>query len=241
MDNKNSYFYISGFISLSLFIFFLVLFVLLVASPNNIQNFAMKKDNYISVSIDIPDIKQTSSEKNIKQPVIESTQTPKKSEDVNVDDLFSDVWTKSVKKSKQKPKKVDTRRFIELQKKIRKSKNKEVESLSKKVKSIENKKLDIENTSTSTALEVNEYLAKIQAIVYDNFYPPQNSHGNSVKAVIVLSSIGKVDDFRIFTYSSNTELNRECDKIKERLMSVVFPQHPDNVSGAYKITLTSKE
>ena len=101
--------------------------------------------------------------------------------------------------------------------------------------------MDTKSSKTSTASEVNEYLAKIQALVYEYFYPPQNSQGNSVKAVIELSAIGKVYDFRILRYSSNSELNSECDKIKERLSTVVFPKNPDNTSGTYIIILTSKE
>ena len=93
----------------------------------------------------------------------------------------------------------------------------------------------------STANVVNEYLAKIQALVYDNFIPPQNSQGHSVRAVIELSSIGKVMDFRILNYSANSSLNNECDKIKERLMGVLFPANPENRSGSYIIMLTSKE
>ena len=84
-------------------------------------------------------------------------------------------------------------------------------------------------------------MAIIQALVYKHFFPPQNSQGYSVKAVIVLSAIGKVMDFRILNYSSNNNLNDECDKVKNRLMGVVFPINPQNKSGNYIIILTSKE
>ena len=95
--------------------------------------------------------------------------------------------------------------------------------------------------SASTANEVNEYLAKIQAIVYQYFYPPDNSQGNSIRAVIKLSSIGKVIDFRILNYSGNDSLNKECDKIKERLISVMFPINPKSKTESYTIILKSEE
>ncbi len=93
----------------------------------------------------------------------------------------------------------------------------------------------------STANAVNEYLAKIQALVYENFVPPPNSQGHTVKAVIELSAIGKVMDFRILTYSANSSLNDECDKIRDRLIGVLFPANPQNKSGSYIVMLTSKE
>jgi len=70
--------------------------------------------------------------------------------------------------------------------------------------------------NTSSANEVNEYFAKIQALVYEYFEPPQNSQGYSVRAVIELSALGKFIDFRILDYSANIALNEECDKIKDR-------------------------
>lgn len=241
MDKNNSYFYVSGFISLSLFIFFLVLFMYMVTSSEKVKIFAMKKDNYISVSIDMPKIEQKSTKESVSEPEIKKSEAPKKIEEVDIDNLFSDVWTKSIKTPSQKPKTVDIRRLHEIKKPISKSENNKVESLSKKVDRIETNNIEQESLKSSTALEVNEYLAKIQALVYEYFYPPQNSQGNSVEAVIELSSIGRVYDFRILRYSSNTELNNECDKIKDRLKNVIFPQNPENNSGVYTIILKSEE
>ena len=106
---------------------------------------------------------------------------------------------------------------------------------------INTKEMSDEASSESKAFEVNEYLAKIQALVYKYFYPPANSQGNTVKAVITLSAIGKVQDFRILNYSVNKSLNDECDKVKNRLLNVVFPKNPQHVSGTYTIILTAKE
>ncbi|WP_229855106.1 TonB C-terminal domain-containing protein [Candidatus Sulfurimonas marisnigri] len=213
----------------------------MVTSSDKVKAFSIKKDNYISVSIDMPKIEQKSSEKIVSEPVIKKSETSKKNEELDIDNLFSNVWTKSLKKPQQKPKIVDIRRLHEIKKPISKAENNSVESLSKKVDKIETNKIEQENLKSSTALEVNEYLAKIQALVYEYFYPPQNSQGNSVEAVIELSSIGRVYDFRILRYSSSTELNSECDKINSRLRSVIFPKNPDNSSGTYTIILRSEE
>jgi len=238
MVNNNSYFYISGFISISLFIFFasLVIFMLFSSSKDDI--YALKKDNYISISLEVPKL-QTSAKKSVVTPIKE--QSIVEPSDINIDDLFSDVWTKNIKKKKKIKKKIDNKRLQEIGKQSKKiDKNSVKEVLKKTINSNAVEKSD-NSQKISTANVVNEYLAKIQALVYDNFIPPQNSQGHSVRAVIELSSIGKVMDFRILNYSANSSLNNECDKIKQRLMGVLFPANPENRSGSYIIMLTSKE
>jgi len=241
MVNNNSYFYYSGFIAISLFSFFVSLALFLMLSSDKIKTFALKKDNYISVSIDMSVSQAKKTLNSIDKPVIEEKVAPKKPKDVNIDNLFSDIWTKKIKAPKKVIKKENTRRLQEIQKKIQKVDNKKNKSVSELFKNISTAEKSKKSSKASTALEVNEYLAKIQALVYKHFFPPQNSQGNSVKAVIELSAIGKVQDFRILNYSASTELNNECDNIKSRLINVVFPKNPDNNSGSYTISLTSKE
>lgn len=208
----------------------------MMLSSDKVKYFALKKDNYISVSINM-----ASANKSVKKPSVQKNAAPVEKKDLNIDNLFNSVWTQSIKPSKEVEKKVNNKRLLEIQRKIDTSDEKSVDSISEKLKSIDRSKPGEQESKASTATEVNEYLAKIQALVYEYFFPPQNSQGNSVEAVIELSAIGKVNDFRILRYSANSELNSECDKIRQRLMRVVFPEHPDNRSGIYKITLTSKE
>ena len=213
----------------------------MLVSTDKDKNFAIKKDNYISVSIVMPKVVSSSAKKSVQKKIKQESVTPQKTKEINIDNLFNDVWTKSIKTAEKKVKKTNNRRLQEIQKKIKKSAKNIVEPISKKIIHTDAPKVSDKSSKTSTATEVNEYLAKIQALVYEYFYPPQNSQGNSVEAIIELSSIGNVYDFRILRYSSNSELNSECDKIKDRLISVVFPKNPDNSSGMYKIILTSKE
>ncbi|MCF6339645.1 MAG: TonB C-terminal domain-containing protein [Sulfurimonas sp.] len=244
MNKEKYYFYVSGFISLSLFFFFLIISLYMLVSTDKTHIFAIKKDNFISVSIEIPEIMTRSIKKNKPKEVVEKTITPIKSKDINIDNLFNDVWTKSIKKSKRVEEKVNNnnnRRLQEIQKKISKSNENKVKLISKKINTNDVLKVSDKTVKTSTAHEVNEYLAKIQALVYEHFFPPQNTQGNSVKAIIELSSLGKMYDFRILTYSSNSELNKECDKIKKRLINIIFPKKPSSSFGPYTIILKSKE
>ncbi len=211
-------------------------------TPKFKKTFALKKDNYISVSL-VPKKIQKSEPKEIKTtptPSIVTPSTPStQTSEVDIDDLFSDVWTKKITTKKPK-KKINNQRIKDIQKKIvikkdnLSQKHIDKDKISKLLKSKDSK-----NTKSSTASEVNEYLAKIQAIVYNHFMPPANSEGHTVRAVIELSAIGKMIDFRIIRYSSNEALNDECDRIKARLVGVLFPINPDNKPLIKQINITS--
>ena len=238
MVNSTKYFYLSGLISLSLFFIFISLFVVMMLHSNKLPQYALKKDDFISITITQPKTRKKLNKKKVlkkikkvNKKVTKPIVDPAPSDELSIDDLFSDVKTKTLKIQKHKVKTINTNRLQEISKKISTAQENEV-------KQIEQIK---EQLSQSSATEVNEYLAKIQLQVYDSFYPPPNSQGHTVKAIIELDALGKVLDFRILTYSDNAALNAECDKIKERLMGINFPINPDNRSGSYIINLTAKE
>jgi len=240
MAENRTLFFLSGFFSISLFTLFLALFVNMMLSSNLPKTFALKKDDFISVSIEMPTakIKKTKAVASTPQ-VVESLPISEEAE-IDIDDLFSDVWTKKIKKVKPKAKEVNKRVLDEIQKKSKIKTDTQTQSIVEKINDMDSSKQDNNTTqSSSTANEVNEYLAKIHGIIYKYFYPPENSQGHTVKAVIVLSAIGKVMDFRILTYSANGELNQECDKIKARLKGVMFPSNPDNRSFTRAINIIS--
>ncbi|MDD5156538.1 TonB C-terminal domain-containing protein [Sulfurimonas sp.] len=255
MDRESFYFYASGVLSLLLFFISILFFLVAVNQSSKVEIFALTKNEYISISM------ETSTDNNVKkeevaekEEIVEKSEIkPKeevaknsieeknnnevKKEKFDVNDLFSDVKTKKIQKYEEKKEPIQ-KKNLEIEKKINPSIENKTDSISEKIKTIkaENKN----QKSTSSAPEVNEYLAKIQAIVYQHFNPPKNSQGKRVKAIVELNQIGKVLDFRIISYSSNAELNSECDKIKNRLANVVFPENPDNKSGIYTIILISE-
>jgi len=240
MDNSK-FFYLGGILSLSLFFFFVILFSYILFNAINKKSFGLKKENYVSVSIVLPPIqKQTKEKKQYHQKTSDSVAmlTTKKIKDLDVNDLFSDVWTQKIK-HKQKKKKINAKRLAQLQKKIKKTKDNNVKSL---VEKIETNKYNSYNESlSSSAQEVNEYLAKIQALVYESFHVPPNTEGNSLKTVIKLDPLGKVLDFRVLQYSNNDALNKEVDRMKSRLIHVIFPKNPNNKTTNTVVVLISKE
>ena len=222
MDNKDTfYFYISGLISFSLFAIVLFSFFYMMFSKVKINSYALKKDNFISISLETPKVKNTTVVKQEKTKVKEEIETSSKviSENIDVNDLFNDVWAKKIVPKKKKIKPKNTKRLMEIQKTIKKVKNNQVKSISKELEKIDKINNDKFSKASSSANEVNEYLAKIQALVYKYFHVPPNTEGNSVKTVIELNALGKVIDFRVLNYSNNQALNDEVDRIKKRLQN----------------------
>jgi len=238
MDNQK-YFYVSGFISLSLFGFFLSMFVIILFKVHDIKTYGMKKENYISVSIKLTPQKK-SSNKAVSAPSKMESTSKAKNKNINVNSLFDDVWTQKIKHKKIQKEK-NSKRINEIQKQLKLKKSNDVKSIQDTMNKFANNQDNSKDDASSTANEVNEYLAKIQAIVYDHFNVPQNSEGNSVKTVIELDAFGKVLDFRVLNYSSSVALNEEADKIKERLKNVVFPINPEGKITKTIVILVSKE
>ncbi|QFR49000.1 hypothetical protein FJR48_04380 [Sulfurimonas lithotrophica] len=243
VKDNNYYFYLSGFISLSLFFLVTATFIYMLFRDVKIKSYALDKKEFISVSLNT--VVSIPKKNNLPNTIEEDITVPiQKEENINIDDLFSDVSTKEITKRKTKSKQIDSKRYNEIAKKVKKSKKKDVESISEKVKSIESNELakqsDI-SSSDSSADEVNEYLAKIQATIYNHFNPPQNTQGKSAEVVIELSSIGKMLDFRVLTYSDNESFNDELKKIKKRLQSVIFPKNPNNENYRLRTIIISKE
>ena len=106
-------------------------------SSNKINSFALQKDNYISISLDIslPQIKTYTKNIKTKTEVNDAVVLP--DQEVDVDNLFSDVWTKSIKIKKQKKKKTDNKRLQEIQKRVKTITDNDVKDISEIVKNID--------------------------------------------------------------------------------------------------------
>jgi protein TonB len=236
MDKNSNYFILSGLISFSLFFIIITLFIMMMFTNKKVELYALNKDKFISISIVTPKKKSKATSQLSSAP----TAAKSISHDINVNDLFSKVWTRKIS-TKPKEKKVNSKRIEEIAKKISRIDKNHINKISDKIKKSDFKESNKKENQLSTANEVNEYLAKIQAIVYQYFNVPPNSEGNSVKTVIELDPLGRVIDFRILNYSANAALNHEADKIKDRLKNVIFPKNPLNRSTKTIVVLISKE
>jgi len=106
MDRSNPYFVLSGLLSLFLFTFFLVVSIEMMLSNTQISTFALNKNNYVSISLEsviLPTKKVNKApviKKEISQPITEV-------KEVDINSLFSEVWTNDIKIEKKIEKKAN--------------------------------------------------------------------------------------------------------------------------------------
>lgn len=256
-SSDDRYFYLSGLISLALFTAVLFLFALVILHKSEIKTFAMQKDNYISVSLNMdvviptqndakPAPEPTPKEEVVPEPepVVEEIETTPESVNTDVSSLFDDVWTQSADtKVDKKVEKVDTKRLAAIEKRIKTKESKHSSKASDKIKTIELVKPSIEvvGASASTAPEVNEYLAKIHALVKSKFFPPASSEGESAKVRVNLDASGHITGYRVLVPSGSNIFNEEVDRLYNRLKRIEFPANPDGKSISLEIILTVEE
>lgn len=252
MDRQDNYFYASGVLSLSIFFIFIFSFIILLYNTTKNESYAMKKDTVVSISLDSVDVKtkptKPKPKKEVSKPkaqqpaqAVESKPEVKKpvEKPIDVNDLFSNIPTQKV--IKQETKSSESKRVAKTQQKTKSAQTSDIKTVSENRSQTQEDNSKEETKSASTASQVNEYLAKIQAIVYQHYHVPPNSQGHSVKIVIELNAFGKLLDFRILNYSGNSALNEEADRLKDRLRNVVFPMNPEKKSSKTTIILISKE
>ncbi len=249
MVKNDSLFYLSGVISFFIFSVVVALFSYVLIINDGIKNFALQKANYISVSLNNVTVRTPKKETQKKidnRPVTkeeQATSTPQPMKNADINSLFSDVKTNKIVHKKDAPHRdIDTKHIKQIQKRIQ---TKSTKPTSEAMKAIASMKLasisSPQSNATSTALEVNKYLAKIQATVYENFYPPINSEGSSAKIRIWMSASGKLEDYRILAYSGNDTFNEEVNALKQRLEHIAFAINPEGRSLSVDIILMAKE
>ena len=265
MDSRNdSYFYLGGLISTLILLLVFALFSYALFIQQESKSYALTKDASINVSLVMDSPKKNIDKKVEKEPAVVKEEQPHVTEppaeqkenetkviqketpvqEADISTLFSKVFTKPADSKKtDKNVNIDKSQLQKLTKKIDTLSKNNVSSLTQKIENTKFSKASVQVTSqtSSTGAEVNKYLAKIQGQIYDNFFPPSNTQGQTGKVLIKLSSDGTVLDFRIVSYSGNDLFNAEVDRLKRRVMLLKFPQNPDGRSGSYNITLVAKE
>ena len=76
MGNKDSYFYLSGLISISLFLFFVLLFFFGVIMSDEQKSYALQKDDQVSISINMANVQVNNVKKTIEKPVKQEVEKP---------------------------------------------------------------------------------------------------------------------------------------------------------------------
>lgn len=243
---NDDYFYLSGLISLTLFGLVLLLAVYFVVYKGKTKVYGLKKENYIAVSIALTPQKKSS---NNAKPKPKATPTkavePVKAEKTpEISDLFKSVSSQQINtKPKKAVKESDTKRLAAIEKRIKTADKSQKQDAKKKIEALDLVKpsAEISGASSSSAEEVNEYYAKIQALIYDNFFPPASTEGSVAIVKIWIDANGKLLDFRVLTPSGNLLFNEEVGLMSERLKAVKFPKSPNGSKEALSINLTVQE
>jgi len=248
--NDERYFYISGAISFFIFALLILLFGLTLLQTTTIQNVAMVQSDTISVSLDInnkpavdpqPAVIETLPESVEEEPVQEEAKTS--SEPIpEISDLFSSVKAPDESKKKKEDQKKRDESLQNLEKQIL-ERQKNQQQFSDKVKSLELVQPSIKMVAAggSTGPVVNEYHAKIQALVYTAFHPSTGTQGSVSRVKMVISADGRLITYKVLSYSSNNSFNSETDWLKERLKKIIFPPHPEGKDAVLEFILTAKE
>ena len=258
-SSDDRYFYISGFISITLFTTVVFLFGIVIFHKSTIDTFAMQKDNYISVSLNMdmvtptkneakPDPKPTPKQEVIPEPepepAVEEIENTPEPVNTDVSSLFDDVWTQSADtKVQKKEEKVDTKRLAAIEKRIKTKETKKSQKASEKIKTLQlvQPSIEVVGASVSTAPEVNKYLAKIHAQVKSKFYPPASTEGESAKVRVRIDAYGSIISYRVLVYAGSNIFNEEVDRLERRLKQMTFPKNPDGKPISLEIILTVED
>lgn len=248
---NNRLFVFSGALSL---LFFLLLIVLVFWNSYvslKPLTLALTKSDVISVSLSETPLSAKTpetqfEEKNVDVSTQEEEIAPKKAvkesqkEEVvpEISDLFSEV--KPVKHSlNKKDNSKEISQLDELEKKVLSSKRDS--RLQEKAKALDFAKTGIKMMTASSGPEVDEFYAKVQGIVYNNFHPTSGTEGFSARIRIGLDRNGKMKLYKVISYSKNAIFNAEVDWLKERLTKVNLPAHPQGEDVVFEIILSAKD
>jgi len=264
MVNDSKYFYLSGLISFIFFSLVAITFIYLIVIQDKIKTFALKKDSFISISLNNIDTSKFDTKKPIKKlkpkPTINKNPKEIKKKEIKVEselkttpdvkktpslsNMFSQVKTKKITHKTKKPiKKIDTKRIANLTKRIHATKTTAKSEANEKIEQVDlkEKKSEVGGESVSRAPEVDEFLAKVHSFVYSNFHPSTQSANQMAKVRIWLSSSGRMSEFKVLVSSSDISLNSEIDSLRQRLENMNFPIHPENKATVIDIILKAKE
>ena len=250
---RDRYFFYGGIFSLSFFSFLLLLILWKSSVEEKTVLFATNLGEVISVSLsDAPVVMDSvavaDSQPQVDEPhesvspkelFISETKREEKEEPVELGDLFSTVKpTKTV--TKKQDNSAQLKEITELENKILSSKRDS--KLFDKVNKLDFAKPSVQMVASgSTGPEVNAYNAKIQGVVLANFHPVMGSEGFKARIHIALSKEGKLESYKVVSYSNNRVFNSEVDWLKERLRQVDLPPHPLGQDAEFEIMLSAKD
>lgn len=243
-------FYLGGLYALTLFVLIAMLFFQLLKGLDKMHSYALQKSTAVTVSL-VNSPLTTTKKDTAADPVpkVKKKAASKPEEGTapveDISSLFSEVKTQKIvhKKTPAKQKKIDSKRIASLQKRIKTTKKRATSATADQVKNLAlvRPSQAAGGSKASGGAEVDAYFAKIQATIYDHFFPPANSQGSVALVRIWLSASGKMTRFKVLRRSGDPLFDEEVDALGKRLAGVTFERNPKGEEAVLDVSLVSKE
>ena len=222
MPKKEEYFFISGAFS-TIFSFSILFFVFYyISNINIIKKISVNQE--INIEFQALNIGSYQKASKTKEEKSSASYIKRLEENYNINDLFKSIKTKKVdnKKIELKRRLLRKTRLKEIIEKDKKN-LKKLSELSKKVNIVNSKinfKMKVKNLDKQSG-EFNEYFAKIQTMVFANWFPAKGNIGKIIKLNIKINNYGKLS----FSFIKTPNINLKNDLIKhlDTLKDTIFP------------------
>lgn len=241
MQQKN-YFYISGVISIVLYLSFCTLLIFYINAPKPKKYDAFSKTTVLELELvstkDTKNRIEKKVEKKIEKIVKKSTS---KSSEKKADfkSLFANVKTKAKSISKQEVNNVvassDPSRFKSKFEKQKKSENISVSKLLSDIKTTT--KMSI---STSSEHKNDPYYSKIYEILASRWAPTALASNLEAKVLVIITSDGGFN-YRFIKYSNDDRFDNSLKKFLDSQKNIPYPSHNKGAKTDIEVLFKSKE
>ncbi len=234
------YFYLSGLVSISIYLVVGLLFLFYVNSPTAKKYDISTKATVLELELitNKSEKKQVAkkSEKKVEQIVKKSTSRSNKQK-ADFKSLFANVKTKSKnvveKETTTQKASIDPSRFRSKFQKQKKTDNVSVSKLLNDVKTTTNKQIK----STSNKGEEHEYFSKVKEILWQRWNPKLLENGLIVKVLVMITNSGDFD-YRIIKYSNDVRFDESLKEFLDSQVNESFPTH--NINDKVDIIINFK-
>ena len=243
---KNDYFYISGVISISFYIFCFGLFMLYLNAPEVKQFDSFTKNTVLELDVMIIDNKvEEKRSKSIVKNTKKSEKVVKKSasrsakQNNNVQSLFANVKTNTQKVLEKEVNNVQksevASRFKSRFEKQRKTSNISVSKLLDTVQS----KASVQ-PSTDSKNNNDPYFSKIYELLASRWQPMLIVDGLSAKVLVIISNSGQFD-YRFIQYSGNERFDDSLKTFLQSQRHEIYPKHDRGSNQKIAVTFTAQK
>lgn len=228
---KSAYFFLSGIISVSVYLTIIISFLIYVNAPKP-KKFDSSKTTVlelelISTNSEKRTLAKKSEPKKVQEVVKKSTSKSAKQKSVDAKSLFAKVKTKAKKVVEKEvntvKETIDPSRFKSKFQKQKKTDNTNVSKLLNDTKTATN----MPKTSSSGKGEKHEYFSKIKEILWQRWNPRLLEEGLIVKVLVMITNDGRFD-YRIMKYSKDERFDESLKEFLETQKNESFPTHKIN-------------